>query len=68
MSEETVRAIITATPGILLSIAALWKIGRVHHELNSRLDQWKEETRAATKASNAAAKAEGALEEKERLK
>jgi hypothetical protein len=68
MSDETLRAIIVASPGILLGVAALWKIGKVHHELNSRLDEWKEETKVATKASNIAAKAEGVKEEKERPK
>ena len=66
MSDAVVIAIVSSLPGILVSIAALVKIFRVHRELNSRLTEWREETREATSASNMAAKAEGVKEEKER--
>ena len=68
MTEAVQIALIASIPPTLVGLAALWKVIRVHTELNSRLEQWKEETRLATKASNIAAKAEGVLEEKERPK
>lgn len=66
MSDPVIIAIVSSLPGVLLSIAALVKIFRVHRELNSRLTEWREETREATTASNTASKAEGVKEEKER--
>ncbi len=66
MSDVVLVALIGSIAPTLVAIAALRKIGKVHQELNSRLTEWKEETKAATVASNAASKAAGALEEKER--
>jgi hypothetical protein len=63
--NEVVMAILTALPPTLMATAALWKVIKVHKELNSRLTEWKEETARATVASNAAAKAEGIKEGKE---
>lgn len=66
MSDPVIIAIVSSLPGVLISLAALLKIFRVHRELNSRLTEWREETREATTASNTASKAEGVREEKER--
>lgn len=66
MRDETINAIIAALPPTLMAAAALWKVIKVHKELNSRLTEWKEETARATVASNVAAKAEGVKEEKDK--
>lgn len=73
MTEAVQTAIIIATPPTLLALAAViqsWRTGRavkeVHVLFNSRLTEWKEETRLANQASNVAAKAEGVKEEKEK--
>jgi hypothetical protein len=68
MSDTVVVAICTALPPTLVAAAALWKVMKVHRELNSRLTQWREETAQATVASNAAAKAEGAKEQQDKGK
>jgi len=68
MSDTVLVAIAASLPPTLVALAALWKVIRVHKELNSRLTEWKEETKQATLASNTASKAEGVLEEKERTK
>lgn len=57
-------AIIVAVGPTLVGIAALIKIFRVHKELNSRLTEWKEETKAATVAAVIAAYAKGKADEK----
>jgi len=53
-------------PATVISLAALIKIFRVHGELNSRLDEWKKETKEATIASNTASKEQGIKEQKEK--
>lgn len=68
MSDAVQIAILTALPPTLVAAAALWKVMKVHKELNSRLTEWKEETRQATVASNAASKAEGVKEQQEKGK
>lgn len=68
MSDAVIVALICSVPPTLVALAALWKVIAVHKELNSRLTEWKEETRKATLASNAAAKAEGVKEQQERDK
>ena len=68
MSDAVIVALICSIPPTLVAMAALWKVIAVHKELNSRLTEWKEETRKATLASNAAAKAEGVKEQQERDK
>lgn len=68
MSDAVLVAIIASLPPTIVALAALWKVVAVHKELNSRLTEWKEETRKATLASNAAAKAEGVKEQQERAK
>lgn len=64
MSEQLVGQILVALPGILLGLAALFKIFKVHKELNSRLTEWKDETARATLASNEASKQKGIKEGK----
>ena len=68
MSDQVIIAICTALPPTLMAALAWWKARGVHKELNSRLSQWKEETRLATIASNAASKAEGVKETEEKAK
>jgi hypothetical protein len=75
MTDQVAIAIWTGLPPTLLAAAALWKVividgrvDRVHKELNSRLTQWREETKQATIASNAAAKAEGVKETEDKGK
>lgn len=53
-------------PATLIALATLIKVWKVHKELNSRLSEWREETRLATQASNTASKAEGVKEEKDK--
>ena len=66
MSDVVIVALCSSLAPTLMAAAALWKVIRVHKELNSRLTEWKAETAKATQASNAAARAEGVKEEKER--
>jgi len=66
MSDAVIIAIFTAVPPTLMAALAWWKARDVHKELNSRLTEWRQETADATVASNAAAKAEGVKEEKEK--
>lgn len=68
MSDVIIAAIIASFPPTLFAALAWWKIIRVHKELNSRLTEWKLETAVATVASNAASKAEGAKEERDKVK
>lgn len=68
MTEDTIKTIVVAAmvalPPTLLGIAAILKITRVHKELNSRLTEWKDETKRAAEAEAVAKKAEGKLEGK----
>lgn len=66
MSDTVIVAIAASLPPTIVALAALWKVVMVHKELNSRLTEWKEETKAATLASNIASKAEGMKEQKEK--
>lgn len=66
MSDQVIIAILSTIPPTLVAAAAWWKIVKVHKELNSRLTQWRAETATATIASNAASKAEGVKEEKDK--
>jgi hypothetical protein len=52
------------TPPVLLILKAKFdqRLDNIHHELNSRLDQWKAETVQATTDAVAAALARGKLE------
>ena len=68
MSDVVIVALVASIPPTIAALAALWRVIKVHKELNSRLTEWKEETKAATLASNVASKAEGVKEEKERGK
>lgn len=53
-------------PATLIALATLIKVWKVHKELNSRLSEWKDETKQAALAATVAAKAEGVKEEKEK--
>jgi len=61
-SNQLIHDVLVAVPPTLMAALAWWKARDVHKELNSRLTQWREETKQATIASNAAAKAEGTRE------
>lgn len=66
MTEETIKTIVVAAlvalPPTLLGIAAILKITKVHKELNSRLTEWKAETKKAADLEAVAEKAKGRLE------
>lgn len=62
MNDLVLVAIIASLPPTIAALAALFKVIKVHKELNSRLSEWKAETAKATVASNAASKAEGVKE------
>lgn len=66
MSDQFWINVIANLPATLVALAALIKVFYVHKELNGRLDEWKEETKRATIASNTAAKAEGVKEQKDK--
>jgi hypothetical protein len=66
MSENIIIAAISSIPPTLMAALAWWKVRGVHKELNSRLSQWRSDTATATIASNAAARAEGIKEEKDK--
>jgi len=66
MSDAVIIAICTSLPPTLMAALAWWKARDVHKELNGRFTQWKAEMEQATIASNAAAKAEGIKEEKDK--
>lgn len=68
MSDTIIVAIIACLPPTIVALAALLRVIKVHKELNSRLSQWREETRQATIASNAASKAEGVKEAEDKAK
>lgn len=68
MNDSILIAIISSLPPTLVALAALLRVIKVHKELNSRLSEWREDTRQATIASNAASKAEGVKEAEEKVK
>lgn len=59
-------ALLTSIPPTITALVAVKKIKRVHRELNSRLTQWKEETKTATVAAVIAAYSKGKSDEKEK--
>lgn len=66
MSDAAWTALWGGLPATLIALATLIKVWRVHKELNSRLSEWKDETKQAAIAATVAAKAEGVKEEKEK--
>ena len=64
ISEPLRVALIVSLGPTMVGLAALIKIMRVHKEINSRLTQWKEETKAATVAAVIAAYDKGKSDEK----
>ena len=61
-------ALITSVPSIIMSMVAILKIIGVHRIVNSRLSEWKNETKEAAVDAARAAYDRGIRDEKERAK
>ena len=61
-------ALITSIPSLIISVVAVIKIVGVHRIVNSRLSEWKQETKEAAIAAAVAAYERGVKDERERIK
>ena len=42
VSDVVVVAVVAIIPGVLVGVAAIMKMRRVHSDMNSRFDEWRE--------------------------